>query len=934
MDLEQWHEVDRLFAAALDRPPAERPAFLEEACAGDPDLRREVERLLVADQAASQFLSRSPGELLELALDAREEGGSLGPYRLLRTIGSGGMGTVYLARREDEHYQRDVAIKLLRSGLATTQAFHRFIAERQILANLEHPNIARLYDGGSTSDGRPYLVMELIEGVPVDQYCDRHRLTVDQRLALFQKICAAVQYAHQSLLVHRDLKPANILVTPEGEPKLLDFGIAKRLEPAPGDALQETSTGLRMMTPNYASPEQVRGDAITTASDVYSLGVILYGLLAGRGPHQVTAERPYEIERAICEQEPERPSVAVFRPASPSAEISPDAEEIAQARKTRPLPLARRLRGDLDNIVLMALRKEPQRRYGSAAQLAEDLGRHLQDLPVNARPDTLRYRTKKFVRRHRAGVAAAAAVVLLVAGSVASLIVQGRKLAQERDKARYALSFLVDTFKQADPYQTRGESLTAREILDQGAARVSRELAGQPDVEAAVMDAIGEVNLGLGRYDKAEPLLTRSLSLRRQVFGPASLEAAESLEHLAVLRSERTDLAGAEAHLREALVIRRDRRGRQGDGDLAVAKDLNELGQILVQKGVSPEVAPEIEALHREALAIARGVEGPEGLTVAETLFALADLKRAEGDYAQGESLFREGLAVERKALGEGDPRLWRDRSQLADALVEAGKFKEAEALFRQCLEVQRKLLGREHPDALNTLVRLAVTVHLQASYAEAEALNREALALSRSHYGPTHWRVGEVLCNLASDLAGQQRNAEAIPLYEDALAIRRRALGENHWQVAQVLLLLAQIYRNDKDLLDLPKGLGLAIQARDVFAAGEGPDHPYTAHALLEIGKNYLEQKRFAEAEPVLRRCLEIRRKKLEAGHPDLAKAQVSLAKCLIKRGGYDEAAALLRAARPTFIALYGSNLEAARQPDTLLAEIETLRGKPAGTK
>src|SRR5215203_547449 len=328
MDSERWHEVDRLFAAALDRPPAERPVFLEEACAGDLVLRREVERLLAADQAASQFLSNSPGEQLRLVLDPREEGGSLGPYRLLRTIGSGGMGTVYLARREDEHYQRDVAIKVLRSSLATTQAFHRFIAERQILAQLEHPNIARLYDGGSTDDGRPYLVMELIEGMPVDQYCDRHRLTLDQRLVLFQKICAAVQYAHQNLLVHRDLKPANILVTPEGEPKLLDFGIAKRLAPEPGDAPQETWTGLRMMTPSHASPEQVRGDAVTTASDVYSLGVILYGLLAGRSPYQVTAELPYEIERAICELEPERPSVALFRPGPPSA------EESALARKT------------------------------------------------------------------------------------------------------------------------------------------------------------------------------------------------------------------------------------------------------------------------------------------------------------------------------------------------------------------------------------------------------------------------------------------------------------------------------------------------------------------------------------------------------------------------------------------------------------------------
>ena len=918
MDPERWREVDRLFAEALDRPPEEQPTFLDAACAGDTGLRREVERLLAADQEGSRFLAGVPGELLELALDDREEGGSLGPYRLVRRIGSGGMGTVYLARREDEDFRRDVAVKVLRSGLASTESYHRFIAERQILARLEHPNIARLYDGGSTEDGRPYLIMELIDGLPVDQYCDRHRLTVDQRLALFRKICAAVQHAHQNLLVHRDLKPGNILVTPEGEPKLLDFGIAKRLAPESGSAFQETRTGLRMMTPSYASPEQVRGDAITTASDVYSLGVLLAELLAGRSPYPAATDVTYEIERAICEQEAERPSIALFRQGPPSA------EDIAQARKARPQTLRHRLQGDLDNIVLMALRKEPRRRYGSAAALARDLEKHLQDLPVTARPDTLRYRTRKLVRRHRAAVSATAVVIVLVAVFVASLVAQGRQLAQERDKARYALSFLVDTFKQADPYHTKGERLTAREILDQGAGRISRELSAQPDVQAAMMDAIGEVDLGLGRYAAAEPLLKRSLALRRRVFGPDALEVADSLEHLAGLRSERSDRADAESHLREALAIRRR---RLGDRDLAVARTLNALGKTRAEKGVSPAAAPEIAALHQEALAIARRVEGPEGLTVAETLLALADLRRAQGSYDGAESLFREGLAVEQKVLGDRDPRLWRDRSRLGDTLIEAGKFKEAEAVFRQCLEVQRKLLGREHPDVASALSGLAAAIHVQTRYVEAEALEREMLALARSLYGPTHWRVADAMCDLAASLTGQFRIEEAIPLYQDALEIRRRALGEKHWQVAQILLFLAEAYRYEKKY---PKALGLARQAYDVFAAGEGPDHPYVAHALREIGRNYLEQSRFAEAEPFLRRCLEIRQKKLEARHPDLAKAQLSLAKCLMGQGRYDEATVLLQTARTTFIAVYGPNSEPAQLSGTLLAEIESQRAKP----
>ena len=917
MDLERWREVDRIFAAALELPPAERPAYLDAACVGDAACRCEVERLLAADEESTGFLESPPVELQRLAGGDPQEGESLGPYRLLRPIGSGGMGTVYLARREDEHYERDVAVKVLRSGLATTEALHRFVAERQILARLEHPNIARLYDGGSTEDGCPYLVMEMVEGEPVDAYCDRHRLTVEQRLVLFRKICAAVQYAHQNLLVHRDLKPANILVTPEGEPKLLDFGIAKQLAPEADDTLLRTRIGLRLLTPRYASPEQIRGDAITVASDVYSLGVVLYELLAGRSPYRAPRELPelpYEIERAICEQEPERPSAALLRPGPPNA------EEIALARRTRPQPLARRLSGDLDNIVLTALRKEPQRRYGSAAQLAEDLEKHLQDRPVTARPDTLSYRTRKFVRRHWTAVAATAAMALLVAGFVASLAAQGRQLAQERDKARYSLSFLVDTFKQADPYHTRGERLTAREILDQGAARISRELAGQPDVQAAVMDAIGEVNLGLGRYDKAEPLLRRALALRRQVFGPDSLEVAESLEHLAGLRIEQSDRAGAGSHLREALAIRRR---RQGDGDLAVARTLIELGRNLAEQDAA-RAAPEIEALYREALAIARRLEGPEGLTVAETLLALAYLQRWQADYAGAERLYRQGLAIKRKALGDRDPQFWRDWTRLGDFLIEAGNFKEAEAVFRQSLEVQQKLLGREHPDVASARGGLAVAVHLQGRYAEAEALEREVLALARSHYGPTHWRVAEALCNLASGLTAQDRRDEAIPLYEGALDIRRRTLGEKHWQVAQVLLLLAQLHRHEKRL---PKALGLARQSYDIFAAAEGPDHPYTAHALLEVGRNYLEQSRFAEAEPVLRRCLEIRKKKLEARHHDLARAQVALARCLVGLGRYDEAKPLLQTARATFIAVFGPGHDLLRLPDTLLAEIESRR-------
>jgi serine/threonine protein kinase len=874
---DRWRQIDTLFAEVLERPAGEREAFLAAACAGDDELRRAVEDLLAADEESATFLERPAGELLGFM----PEEGRLGPYRLLRRLGDGGMGTVYLARREDEHYERDVAIKVIRSGLQSPEALHRFFAERQILARLEHPNIARLYDGGSTEDGRPYLVMELVEGVPVDDYCDEHQLSIDRRLDLFRRICAAVQYAHQNLLVHRDLKPANILVTATGEPKLLDFGIAKRLEPGSSTLPNMTQTGLRMMTPTYASPEQVRGDAVATTSDVYALGVLLYELLAGRSPYRLVNGLPHEIERAICEQEPERPSAALLR----MVEGAPSPDEIAQARGLRPHALQRRLRGDLDNIVLMALRKEPGRRYGSAAQLSRDLESHLQSLPVVARADTLPYRARKFVRRHRAGVAAAAVVVLLVAGFIVSLIVQGRRLAQERDKARYSLSFLLDTFKDADPYHTKGGRLTADEIMTRGAERVSRDLSGRPDVQAALTEAIGEVELGLGRYDQAEPLLKRSLELRRATFGPDSLEVADSLENLGHLKQERSAYGESEVLLRQALAIKRRRLGEHLD----VAEVLNGLGELLVSKGQ----AAEAEKLHRDALAIAMKVEGAVGPTVAESLLDLSKSKLAQGNYTAAERIARQGLVVERRVLGARDPRLYKVQSEVGRVLIEAGKFKEAEGLLRQSLRAQREILGQEHPDVNSTLGDLAYTLHRQAHWSEAEGMNRELLRLVRTQYGPSHRLIDDTLINLATNIDAQQRPAQALPYYEEALEIRRRNFGPESAQVAQALLLIAGARRS---LKEYPQAVPLAQQALDIL---EKVHDPHVDFALRELGRDYLGLGKPARAEPHLRRAVALRRQALAKDHPDLAVAEFTLADCLIDLGRYGEAAALLREAR-----------------------------------
>jgi serine/threonine-protein kinase len=922
MEAERWQEVDAIFAEVLERPRDERQAFLDEACGDDASLRAEVGRLLAADERAAGFLERPAG--LETAA-GEEEPLRLGPYRLLHRIGSGGMGTVYLARRDDEQYERLVAVKILHSGLEATEVYHRFLAERQILARLEHPNIARLYDGGSTEEGRPFLVLELIEGLPVDVYCDRHRLTVDQRLDLFRRICGAVQYAHQNLLVHRDIKPANILVTQEGEPKLLDFGIAKQLEPGAEESGAMTRTGLRVMTPSYASPEQVKGEAITTASDVYSLGVLLYELLVGRSPYRLMSALPHEIERAICDQEPERPSQALFRadaaaedrPSSPSP-ISPIAPEaLATARSTRPQALSRRLRGDLDNVLLMALRKEPGRRYPSVAKLAQDLESHLRSLPVTARPDTFLYRTRKFARRHRAAVATAAAVVLLVAGFVASLIAQGRQLARERDKARYTLSFLVDTFRQADPFHTRGERLTAQEILDQGARRVSRELASQPDVQAALMDAIGQADLGLGRVDRAAPLLEGALAVRRRTLGPGSLEVARSLEQVAAVRFQRSDLKGSEALLRQSLALKRR---RLGNDDVEVARTLNQLGETVATGG--PRRA---EPLHQQALAIARKVEGAEGPTLAASLIALARRADERGDYPAAERLFSQGLAMETRLLGEENPDVIHHQSAYASLLLGQGKFKESEAVLRRTLAVERRIVGEGHPDLAGLYNDLAVTRQAQGDLPGAEALYRQALAGFRVSFGESGSQMAETLSNLSTVLEKEEKNEEAVRLQQRALELRRHLYGERHYLVAHSLLHLAKLWLQ---MGQTAEALSLARQSLAMARETLGPEHPYVAYPSEALGLALRRQGEPAAAEPYLRQSVALLVKGVPSGHPELARARLELAGCLVDLGRLAEAESLLRQAEPVLAAESGPASRDLRKLHASLDEIARRRG------
>ena len=706
------------------------------------------------DRAVPSIPAADGHKTRTLAADARgsEADRLIGPYRLLRELGHGGMGTVYLAVRADEQFHKRVALKVIRTGAASAEAVRHFKRERQILASLDHPNIASLLDGGATNEGLPYLVMEYIEGEPLLAYCDSRSLPVAERLRLFQSLCSAVQYAHRNLVVHRDIKPGNILVTADGTPTLLDFGIAKLLNP---ELAGEAPTATVMaMTPEYASPEQARGERITTATDVYSLGVVLFELLAGHHPYRLASRQPLDVLKAISEQEPEKPSTAVERTdvctpsaGAPAAPLTPDA--IARARDRTLSGLKRELRGDLDNILLVALRKEPQRRYVSVEAFSDDVRRYLEGLPVGARKPTVGYRTRKFVRRHTLGVATAVILICASVGFAIAMAAQSARIARERDvaekeraaaqrereTAQRVSSFMVDLFKVSDPGEARGNTVTAREVLDKGSEKLATELKGQPEVRATLMDTIGRVYLNLGLYDKAILLLEDALEARRRALGSEHLQVAQSL---------------------------------------------NSLGGLLITKGEYAKAAD----LHREALRIRRKLLGNDHPDVARSLGNLGNALAQQGDYAGAEVAMREALVILRKQLGSQHPDVAMALNNLAGIVYYNGDYKGAERLFREAVGMWRKVVGNEHPNVAMGLYNLALVVYEEGDYTAAESFHREALELNRRVLGDAHSDVAMSMAGLAETVCREGKRAE--PLAQQAVATLRSAFPGGHPYIAQ----------------------------------------------------------------------------------------------------------------------------------------------------
>ena len=834
MKTEEWEQLEQLLEAAVERPPGDRAAFLEQACGDDSALRREVEALVAADGDAGSFLE-------EPALPRELQQRFIGPYRVIRQLGAGGTSAVYLAIRADDQYRKRVAVKIFRQPADREDLLRRFRAERQILAGLEHPNIADLHDGGTTEEGLPYFVMEYVEGLPIDRYCDRHRLSVAQRIQLFRTVCSAVHYAHQNLVVHRDIKPGNVLVSVDGVAKLLDFSIAKLLNPEQfPQTVEYTATGLRLMTPRYASPEQVRGERITTASDVYSLGVLLYELLTGHLPYRFKSQSPQDVERAVCEAEPESPSTVIGRseevPSSDGkmrAVITP--ESVSRARGTQPRELRRQLSGDLENILLMALRKEPRRRYASAEQLAEDLRRFIAGLPVAARKATLPYRFGKFVRRNRIAVAVTAVLFVLVLGMVIGFAIamaakadqlarERDRMREERDKVEEVVMFLQGLFEISDPAEARGRAITAREILERGAQSIDERLADQPLIRAELMDTIGTLYRRLGLYPQALPLLKKALETRESMLGDRHLDVARSLRSLADLHWHRNAFAEAEPlYLRSLAIHQRLLETDHPD----VALTLNNLGNLYWRRGRYDEA----ERFYTESLAIREKVLEPDHPDVAASLNNLGLLHMTQGRLAEAEPLYLRSLAIKERVLEPDHPDIVASLNNLGLLYTEQGRYAEAEPLHQRVLEIQERILDPDHPALIRSLTSLADLYLAENRYAEAEPLYLRALAIGEEVRGPESPPTAMVLCKLGNLYSQQDRSADAEPLYQRSLAILERTLGADHVYTSEPVVGLARLYRAQSRFADAAPLFQRALAIREQA----NPSHPDTVELRRE---------------------------------------------------------------------------------------------------
>jgi serine/threonine-protein kinase len=830
MDTTRWKRVQALFHAVADLAEGERRAMLELECAGDSDLMADVLSLVEGDALGAGLLDRDLAhvahEVLSDALPPSLIAQEFGAYRITSVLGEGGMGVVYLARRSD--LGSLAAIKILRDAWLSPARRERFASEQRTLAQLHHPAIAQLIDAGTLPDGTPWFVMEYVEGVPLTAYCVEHAGSIPERLRLFRAVCEAVQHAHRHLIIHRDLKPSNILVSRDGGVKLLDFGISKQLESleVPVD---QTRTGLRLMTPAYAAPEQLRAGQVGIHTDIYSLGVVLYELLVGRLPFDLSDRTPAEAESIILEREPEKPSTAALR----MPLVSKGGPRLKARGKTA--------WADLDVLCLTAMHKEPHRRYRSVEALMRDVDHYLHGEPLEARPDSVRYRMGKFIGRNWREVSAAALSVALIITLIVFYTVRvasARNAAvTEAARAERIQHFVLDLFQGGDQIAGPSESLRVVTLLDRG-VREARTLAREPAVQADVSQTLGDIYQKLGDLDRADSLIQGALTVRRSLPGADHADVARNLVALGMLRNE-------QAKYNEA------------------------------------------ERLVRDGLTMAQRDLPPEHPAVAGAWLALGEVLVSRGEYARAVPPLED--AVRRlSASRDTTPDLSSGLTDLANAHFYLGHYAVSDSLNRQVLELDRRLYGARHPNVGEDLINLGAIQYEWGHFVEAERYYRGALDIIRAWYGTNHPETASTLTSLGRALVSQRRYADATDLLHQALEIQERVYGKVHPRVASTLNELGHIAQQEGRLDEAEAAYG---RMADIYKAVYADKHYLIGIALSNLAGVYQERNEYSRAERVFRDVLHRYAEVLEPGHRLIGIARVRLGHTLVRQSRYQEA-------------------------------------------
>ncbi len=813
MDEKNWHNVKEIFLAALEKDASDRTGFLDEICADDSDLRQEIESLLASHEEIEDFIEKPAFEVGEVfTTGANQTEKHFGNYKIIHEIGAGGMGAVFLAERSDGEFEQKVAIKIIRQAIAESELISRFKRERQILATLNHPNIAKLLDGGVSDDGLPFLAMEYIEGEAITKFAERENLKLEERLKLFLKVCSAVAYAHRNLTVHRDIKPSNILVTKEGEPKLLDFGLAKLIDENLSNDTEQTQTAFRALTPAYASPEQLKNEPITTSSDIYSLGIVLYELLTGERPFQFEGKSLEEIIKTVTTFEPPPPS------ANPQSAIRNP-----------------KLKGDLDNIALMALRKEPERRYKSVEAFAEDIERHLKGLPVAARPNTFRYRTEKFIQRNRVGVFAASLVLIAVLAGLITTGWQSRVAAHERDQAQQAQakaeqinSFLQSILSAASP-EEKGKDAKVIEVLNDAVQNIDTKFGNQTELKAQALLTIGQTYYQLGLMDEAEKTLRQSLKLNSELYGEENKATSSCMIYLGSTVLDQAKFDESEQLLTKAIETER-KLSSAGNKELALA--LAVLGELYVRKAAFEKAKPLLE----ESVAMSDKLLGENNADSAYTLISLGRAQMFSGDLVGAEATYRQSVAIYRQLSSRYEVRLAVALLNLGLLLVTKKDYDNGIGIMREADIIFFQKQG-ESFSSFESHVYLCIAYFSKADYSQAIVEGNKAIAIGRKLKLENASDFIATLDNVGLALTRTGKAKEGEPFLREALKIRIDSLPKENFGIALANSELGECLTAQKRYAEAEP---LLTESYESLKTSQGTENPRTVLAKSRLATLY----------------------------------------------------------------------------------------------